>query len=177
MSLTGFAFGLRQAAIAPWLAPETWGTMVTLLSCDMINEDVDTVSGILKGNDRYTDVAAYNIAGAFKLKIGFNEMSIYNILTGEALQDSSPTSQSLVYGIDDRPYFGLIGQIKQTSGGGDLQLFMPKCKIMSKVTYSGQFGQYVTPELDGICIYDTAVYGISKIIKHSTAVNPTIPPT
>lgn len=178
MSLTGYSFGLEEAWIATWNGQATFGTAVQLVACEIFDVSFETVSGELKGDDQIIDVFAKTISGKIRIKFGFNNLNVIPILTGDVQTTSSPTSDNVVFSNTVRPYFAIIGRIDQSQGGGDLQLFIPKCKItgaFGPLTMS--FGNYLTPQLDAMAITDGAPYRMGKLIKHATATTPTIPPT
>lgn len=178
MSLTGYSFGLEEAWIAPWSGQATYGTAIQLVACEIFDVTFDTVNGELRGDDQIIDVFAKTISAKIRIKFGFNDLAVLPILTGETVVDSSPTSKSVVFHNTVRPYFGIVGRIDQSQGGGDIQLFIPKAKItggFGPLTMS--FGNYLTPQLDAMAITDGSPYYMGKLIKHATATTPTIPPT
>jgi hypothetical protein len=175
MSLTGYVFGLYDAVIAPWSSPQTWGTSLNVGSVDLMNVDFDTVNGILHGNDQINDVHAKVISAKCKLRIAFNDLAVWACLSGETVVNSDPTAEAMVFGATNRPYFGLAGRIDQTQGGGDLQIFIPKLKIIGPISYAAEYGKYITPEMEATGVKDSTVYGFGKLIKHATATTVQIP--
>ena len=131
MTIQGYVFGLYDAKIAAWQAPQTWGAAQDLVSVDMMATDFETVQGILHGNDQVMDVHARVISAKLKVRVAFNTLAVWAILSGESVVDSSPTSQSMVFGATNRPYFGLAGRIDQTQGGGDLQIDRKSTRLNS----------------------------------------------
>lgn len=177
MAISAFSFGANAAKIAAWQNPSNWGTTIDLQAVRMIVVNFQTVNGILEGDDIISDTHAKIISVQLRLQFAFKDLDVWNVLTGQAVVDSSPTSESMVIGGVNMPYFGLSGKALHTSGGGDVHIFVPKCKILEGLSYGMEYGAYHTPEVQATGIVDSALYGAFRVIQHATEASLTLPPT
>ena len=81
----------------------------------------------------------------------------------------------MIFGRDNMQYFALCGRVDSTEGGGDMHIFIPKCKLMEGFGLTMEKGRYVTPEITAMAVYEGETYGMAKVIQHSTAQAVTIP--
>lgn len=176
MAINSYKFGLNDAKIAAWNNPESYGTAVDLESVSVMIVSVQTESGTLEGDDIITDAHAKNQSAQVQFTFGFKDLDVLAILTG-VTNTTSDYNESMIFGRDNMPYFAICGRIDATSGGGDTQLFLPKVKLMEGLSFSAKKGQYMTPEITAMALYEGATYGILKTINNATATSVTIPPT
>lgn len=98
MAISAFSFGANAAKIAAWQNPSNWGTTIDLQAVRMIVVNFQTVNGILEGDDIISDTHAKIISVQLRLQFAFKDLDVWNVLTGQAVVDSSPTSESMVIG-------------------------------------------------------------------------------
>lgn len=171
-----YKFGIVDAKIASWTAAQTWGTPYDLDGVQMMTVDVNTVSGVLEGDDEIKDAHAKIISANVRVRFAFASMQVYNILTGQAYTDSGSV-ETMTLAPGNMRYFGICGRLDHTDGVGDAHLFLGKCKVMEGFTLGGEYGRYVTPELNCLALNEGVVYGVFRVIEHDTAQAVTIPPT
>jgi hypothetical protein len=171
-----YFFGLDDVKIAGWNSAENWDAAVDLKGVHEISLELNTVNGVLEGDDEILAAHAKIISGSFSTRFAFETLAPYAILTGNSVSDSVSTD-SIIFDTTDNPYFGLCGRILDVDGAKDLHLFLPKAKVMESITIGGQYGQFVTPQVSGRLVRDGATYGVCKLIIHDTAQAVTIPPT
>lgn len=177
MTINAYKFGLYDAKIAVWNAAESYGTAQDVVSVQLMGVTFQNESGTLEGDDIITDVHSVTQSVEVRLRFGFNDLEVYEILTGATNTESSPDSESMIIGRQSMPYFALCGRVDATEGDGDTQVFLPKVKIMEGFSISMEKGTYVTPEITAMAVYEGTTYGMGKIINHNTAQAITIPPT
>lgn len=176
MTINAFKFGLNDCKVAPWNGVESYGTAVDVESVQMFGFELQTESGELEGDDITTDVHAKIQSANVRFRFAFKDLAVLAVLTGVSHVES-PYNESMKFGRDNMPYFAVCGRADATSGGGDTQVFVPKCKLLDAFSLGFEKGSYVTPEIAGKAVYEGSTYGIGKIINNATAQNVTIPPT
>lgn len=176
MANNSFYFGLSDCKIAAWNNPQNYGTAVDVESVQMMVVEVQTENGTLEGDDSITDVHAKIQALQVRFRMGFKDLDVLAVLTGLTNTDST-TTESMIITNTNMPYFAICGRIDATSGGGDMQIFVPKAKVMEGFTLSMEKGSYMTPEFTAMAVYEGSTYGAAKFIKHATAQAVTLPPT
>ena len=177
MAITqSFMYGLSDAKIAVWNAAQSYGTALDVESVKVFGVELDMESGELEGDDIITDSHSKIQAANIKLSFGFKDNDVLAILTG-VTNTVSTSTESMIFGRDNMPYFALCGRVDKTTGGGDMWLFIPKVKIMSGLNFNLAKGAYVEEDISARAHYESTVYGVMKLIHHQTATTVTIPPT
>lgn len=171
-----YKFGISDARIATWNNDQNWGSAVDLVGVQMMAVKLDTVSGILNGDDEIKDVHAQTISATLRVRFAFNSLDVFAVLTGETHTDSG-ADETMIFGTTNMPYFGIVGRIDHTEGSGDVHFFCGKAKITDGFEWSAEYGGYITPELTIMAVYEGTAYGIFRVIEHGTAETPTIPPS
>lgn len=177
MTINAAKFGLNDAKIAVWNSAENYGTAVDVWSVQMMGVEFATESGTLEGDDIITDVHAKVQSVNFTIRFGFKDLDVLEVLTGVTNTESTPNSETMKFGRDNMPYFALCGRADATEGGGDTQIFLPKCKLLEGFSLSMEKGTYMTPEISGISVYEGTLYGTGWLINNNSAQSVTIPPT
>jgi hypothetical protein len=176
MAVEGFSFGLRDAKIAPWTAPGTYGTAVDVESIRVFNAQMETTSGRLEGDDKRTSLYAVPVGGTVQLQFGFKTLDVLAKMSGLTVADST-TAKALTWIWQPYPYFGIIAQVYQEDAVGAYDLFIPKCKIMGNLQFGNlAYGQFWSQTVDAEFIEDDSQYGFARVIARATAVALTIPP-
>ncbi len=177
MTINAFHFGLNDCKIAVWNSSQNYGTAVDVESIRLMGVNFQNESGQLEGDDVITDVHSRTQSVEVRLAFGFKDLDVLEVLTGVTNTESGATSENMIIGRASMPYFAICGRADSTEGGGDVQIFIPKCKIMEGFGVSMEKGTYITPEITAMAVYEGTTYGMGKIINHATAQNVTIPPT
>jgi hypothetical protein len=177
MTYNAFKFGLNDVKVASWVATESYGSAVDVESVQMSGVDIETEQGTLEGDDIITDVHAKIQNIRFRIRFGFKDLDLVAALTGITITDSDPNAQVLPIARDNMAYFALCARADATSGGGDTQIWLPKLKLLDGFSFSMEKGQYMTPEMAGIGVYEGTTHGMGWIINNATAQSVTIPPT
>lgn len=176
MAINSFKYGLRDCKIAPWISTGVWGAAVDVLAIQLVGFEETTSNGILQGDDVEIDSHAKPISANVRIRFGFNDLEVISVLTGITL-GAYTNYEMITFGQDDHAYFGICGQVYATHDGGDTQIFVPKVKLIEGLSFTFEFGAYVTPEISCKAHYDGSTYGIGKLISNKTAQTVTIPPT
>lgn len=171
-----YKFGIFDAKVAVWNSAQNWGSAQDLDGVQMMQVTLNTVNGVLEGDDQIKDVHAKTISVSVRLRFAFATLAVYEILTGDSHTDSGDV-EDIVFTVRNMPYFGICGRMDHTEGGGDFHLFVGKCKIMEGFSLSFEYGRYATPELNCMAVNESSTYGLFKVIEHDTAQAVTIPPT
>lgn len=169
-----FHFGLKGGSVAVWNGINVYGTPLAI-KVNNASVELRTVNGELELNDRIEDVHAKIIAATVSCRFGFENLQAYEIFTGITRADSTPDSESLVIGENNMPYLAMSFRVDWTSGAGALYLFFPKLKAVQGFTLSPSYGQFVTPEMQLTAVYESALYGMGKFIRKTTATAVTVP--
>jgi hypothetical protein len=177
MGVNAPKFGLYDAKIAVWNSEANYGTAVDVWSVQMMGVTFNTENGQLEGDDIITDVHAKIQSINFSLRFGFKDLDVLEVLTGVTNTESGSNSNTMKFARDNMPYFALCGRADATEGGGDTQVWIPKCKLLEGFSLSLEKGTYMSPEINGIAVYEGSTYGMGWIINNSTAQSVTIPPT
>ena len=170
------SFGLNDAKVATWNSASNWASAVDLYGVQQMEITVNTINGTLEGDDQILDAHAKIISVNMRVRFAFSSLSVLGTITGITVTDSGSV-ETMTFDADDMPYFGMCGKINETSGGGDRHFFVPKMKIMEGFSVGGEYGNYMTPEVQGMGLRDSDEYGFLRIYKHDTAQAVTIPPT
>ncbi len=177
MTTKAYKFGLNDCKVATWEGEETYGPAVDVESIQLMGVEFNTESGQLEGDDIITDAHAKIQSVTVRIRFGFKDLDVLEVLTGVTNTESAPNSESMIFGRDNMPYFAINGRVDSTEGGGDMHIFIPKCKLMEGFGLSMEKGRYITPEITAMAVYEGETYGMAKVITHATATNVTIPPT
>lgn len=174
-----YGFGLKDCQIAT-LTDEsgpTWDTAVDVAAIQMMGVTLNMISAELEGDDEIVDAHAKIISGTLQMRFGFgaNHIEIWGVLVGKAHVDSG-NDDYLVISSENPDYFGVCGKVEDTSEGGDLHIWAPKCKLMEGLSLQAQYGQYMTPEMNVRCLRLNDTHGIIVPIHHETATDVVIPP-
>lgn len=170
-----FLFGLEDVKVAAWNSAENWGSAYDLNGAHMMQVELQTVNGILEGDDEIKDAHAKVISGSMQVRFAFDDLNVLGVITGQTVTDSASVN-AITFDTTDLPYFGICGKLSNTGDAGCSMLFAPKVKIMEGFRVGGQYGQYTTPELTATMIRDSAVYGVYKIFQYTADQTVTIPP-
>lgn len=176
MTINAYKFGLNDCKVAPWSAAESYGTAVDVESIQLMGVEFNTESGQLEGDDIITDAHAKIQSVTVRIRFGFKDLDVVEVLTGVTNTESAPDTESMIFGRDNMQYFALCGRVDSTEGGGDMHIFIPKCKLMEGFGLTMEKGRYITPEITAMAVYEGATYGMAKVIQHNTAADVVIPP-
>jgi hypothetical protein len=177
MTYNAFKFGLNDAKVANWVAAESYGTAVDVEAVTMSSVTLETESGQLEGDDIIIAVHAKIQNVRFRIKFGFKDLDLVAAMTGQTVTDSDPNAQVLPIGRDNMAYFALCARIDAVEGGGDTQLWIPKCKLLDGFEFAAEKGAWITPEMAGIGVYEGTTHGMGWIINNAVAQTVTCPPT
>jgi hypothetical protein len=144
-------------------------------SVQLIGIELQFDSGTLEGDNVITDVASNLQSVGFRIRFGFKDLEVLEILTG-IVNTESTYNESMILNRATMPYFAVCGKVLATEGGGDTHIFLPKCKLTENFGLSMEKGAYITPEIPAMAVYEGATYGMGKIINNATAKAVTIPP-
>lgn len=171
----GTPFGLADAKIAEYQAPDIYGTLSDVMSVEMANGIIQLVSGIGRGDDRITVAVAVVEGSQVQLRFTGMNLSTLAILTGKTVTTIDDTNQLQFVGGEHMPYFGLI--VKALSADlSDTWVFWPKCKIMENFqVFRGEYGGLSTTEVTIQCVPDD-IWGLSNLITHPSSVAITVMP-
>lgn len=173
-------FGLNDVKIATWNGTNDYDDEVDVPSVQMMGTTLQVVSAQLEGDDEITATASRAIGGQIQLRFGSISMTALEVLLGQSATSSvsSPNEvkQLQIDGGDNLPYFGIVGLALAEEGGGDTQIFLPKCRITSDVQIAMlQYGQFAIPEMTVQAVSD-GTWGIVNVVQHETTTAIAIPP-
>lgn len=176
--MADFGFGIYDCKIAALTDPSvpTYDTAVDVEVIQLMGVSIDMISAMLEGDDGIADVHSKPISGQVRMRFGFgrNHLAVWAILLNKPSVDSGDDTY-LVIGDENPDYFGVCGRINHTSGGGDLHIWMPKCKLMEGLSLEAQYNSYMTPEVSVKALKLNDTHGMIVPIMHETAVPVAIP--
>jgi len=172
----GYIFGVDDLKVATWNSAENYGTATDVDAVSLMSVTLNTVSGILEGDDMIKDAHAKIISATVRVRLAFSSLTVYSILTGTDVTDSA-TVDRLPFDTENLPYFALAGRMLPTEGSGDIHFFLPKVKLMEGFEIAAEYGRYATPELSMTAVREGTTYKLFNIYEHATAQAVTIPPT
>lgn len=170
-----YRFGISDAKIALWTAEASWSTVYDLDGINTAELTLETLSGILEGDDAIKAVFTKVRSVSARIQFAFSSLNILALLTGNTVDDS-PTVDSLIVGVDNIPYVGLAWMVDHDSGGGADIFFCPKIKPTEGFAIGGQYGQFITPQITMMGVYDGTAYGAYRHYVYDTKPTLTIPP-
>lgn len=134
-----------------------------------------------QGDSRITATAAQAISIDVQFDFYGLTFAVLAILTGISSSTSGAggtLENYMNWGNFRFPYWGIIGQAWAAENVGDTLVFLPKCKVMSGLSWRLEFGKIVAPSFKGTAIYDDYTQTMIEIIERATANQPVvIPPT
>jgi len=169
-------FGIRDAKIAKWNSAGSYGSLVDVMSIQMMSVTMQQVSAQLEGDDEITATASRAIGGQVQMRFGGANLESLAVMLGITVGTISSVDQLQIAGGDVMPYFGIIGKFNAEEGGGDTWAFLPKAKITSDFTLlQGEYGSFAIPEVTVQLVSDED-YGVINLITHPTALDITVMP-
>lgn len=173
-------FGLNDCKLAAYTDTNTYSAAVDVFSVQMVNFNMRTVQAELTGDDQITAIAARAIAGQIELRFGGVSLAALEVMLGLTATSSVASPSNVknlrIGGGTSLPYFGLIAKSLAAEGGGQLELWIPKAKIMSDVQLVQlEYGVFSTNTVTLMCVPDET-YGLASLIEVETARAITIPP-
>lgn len=178
----GPSFGLNDAKIAVNNLDGTFGTLVDVPSVQMMGVNPQTVNAQLEGDDTITDTHARLISVQVTLRFGSINIAALEVITGLSkvlggqVANNDQQEQLLFTGLNF-PYFGITGMAEATSAtGGNVQIFVPKVKIMEGFELTLEYGNYSIPNLTAMAVYDDDYAGIMSVIESEAAFAIAMPP-
>lgn len=175
------SFGLKDCKVAGWTSAGVYtSTGVDVPSVQMLSTMLHTVTAELTGDDTITATAARAISGEVKLRFGSVSIAVLEVLFGltatSSIASPNRVKQFKIPGGTRFPYFGLGGIALAEEGVGDLEVFMPKCKITGDITLVHlEYGMFAIPDLT-VRAVDDATFGIINVIEHEAALTVVVIP-
>lgn len=176
----GPPFGLNDCAIAAYTATNTYGNEVDVYSVQALNVTMRTVQAELNGDDKITAVASRPIAAQITFRFGGVSLAALEVMTGNTATSSVASPNNIknfrLTGGEDMPYFGLIGKALGADAAGQVEVFIPKCKIMGDVNLVQlEYGTFSINEVTVMAVPDDT-YGLINIIEAEATRALAIPP-
>lgn len=173
-------FGLNDCRIAAYNDTDSYGSLVDIFSVQMVNFNTRVTQAELTGDDQITAIASRPIAGQIELRFGGVSLAALEVmlgLTATSSVDSPSNVKNLrIGGGNSLPYFGLCAKALAAEGGGQLELWIPKAKVMSDIQLVQlEYGVFSTNTVTLMCVPDET-YGLASLIEVETARTITIPP-
>jgi hypothetical protein len=163
-----YKFGLRQALIAKWNGPNSYGTVYALNAVNNAEIQLETTNAQLEGDDIIADTHAMpiNLSVTIEFGAGAQTMEVLSTLTGQNIT-SSGSDRYIKFGDGNFPYIGICMRVLETSGGGDNVLTVYKAKLNTGFSYSARYGGYVVPRIELMGV-DDGTNGFFRIFERTT---------
>lgn len=169
-------FGVRDCKVAVWNSAGSYGSLVDVMSIQMVSVTMQQSSAQLTGDDQITATAARAIGGQAQMRFGGCNLEALAVMLGITIGTISSVDQLMIEGGEDMPYFGVIAKYNAAEGGGDTWAYLPKAKIVSDFTLiQGEYGAFAIPEVTVQLVPD-ASYGAINLITHPTALDISVMP-
>lgn len=175
------SYGLKDAKVATWTSAGVYtSTGVDVPSVQMLSTTLQVVSKDLEGDDTITATATRAISGEVKLRFGSVSIAVLEVIFGinatSSVASPNRVKQLKIAGSTRFPYFGIGGIALAEEGSGDLEVFMPKCKVMGDVTLVQlEYGNFAIPDLT-LRAVDDATFSMINLIEHETALTVVVIP-
>lgn len=176
----GPPFGLSDAAVASYTATNTYGNEVDVYSVQAMNVTMRVAQAELTGDDKITAVASRPIAAQIEMRFGGVSLAALEVMTGNTATSSIASPSNIknfrIGGSEDFPYFGLVGKALGADAAGQVEVFIPKCKIMSDVQLVQlEYGTFSINTVTVMAVPDDT-YGLINIIEAEATRAIAIPP-
>lgn len=176
----GPPFGLNDVKVAAYTATNSYGTAADVYSVQALNTTLRMVQAELTGDDKITAIASRPIAGQAVLRLGGISLAALEIMTGNSATSSIASPNNVknfrISGAEDLPYFGLIGKALGADSSGQVEVWLPKCKIMSDINLIQlEYGTFSINEITVMLVPDDT-YGLINIIECEATRALAIPP-
>lgn len=175
--------GLADAKIGQWIntaGVTSYGTLVDLMSVQMMTSSITVTTAELTGDDRITATASRQVSGTIAVRFAGQLLEALAVITGQASVLSGTTPAQIehlrIAGGVRMPYFGIIGQALAEEGSGDMLVFAPKCKVTSDITLTNM--EYNTWQVAEFTVQavDDQDWGIINVIRRETTGAFIMPP-
>lgn len=175
--------GLADSKVGTWIntaGTTSYGTLVDVMSVQMMGSAIAVVSGELTGDDRITAQFSRLIAGNINVRFAGALLEVLAVVFGIAVVASGTTPNRIEHhrlvGGARLPYFGMIGQGLAEEGLGDMLVFAPKIKITSDITLTNmEYGAWQICEFTARAV-DDQDWGILNIVRRETTGTFVMPP-
>lgn len=172
--------GLDDAKIATWAVSGTYGSLVDVMSVQLMDTTIKVVNAQLEGDDQITANSTKIVGAMCKIRFGSLSMAAMAVLLGisKVTSGTTPNAQDAMtlVGGSQLPNFGLCGRAKASQGGGDLHVFLPKCQIMEDINLGSlEYGKFTITELTVYAVADEN-YDLINYIEHETVTVIAMPP-
>jgi len=174
-------FGLNDAKIATYTATDNYGSAVDVFSVQALNVTMRMTQAELTGDDQITAVASRPIAAQIEMRFGGVSIAALEVMLGITATSSIASPSNIkdlkVNGGIDLPYFGLVGKSLAAEGAGQLEIYIPKCRIMSDIQLVQlEYGVFSINSVTLTAIPD-ATYGLLSVIEAEAERVLAIPPS
>lgn len=173
-------FGLSDVKIASYTATNSYGSAVDVYSVQRVAVTTRMVQAELTGDDKITAVASRPIAAQVEFSFGGISLAALEVLFGNTATSSIASPNNIknwkVAGANDMPYWGLVGKALSADASGQIEVFIPKCRITGDVQLIQLgYGEFSINSVTAMAIPDET-YGLLSIIEAEAERAIAIPP-
>lgn len=182
----GPAYDIDELYVAANNGDGTFGTPVRVPGINSLRIRKNLKSQTGRGNAQIVamrgQIESYNVTFT-----GIHlDQDVLAVLTGSPTYLSGTTPnrvKSQTFHNENMPAFGVVGR-SIAGDGGDVQYFLPYCRLMESIEANASYNEFVMPELGGMAIGDPVLLdpkNTSKplfyaLVEHETLTDIAFPP-
>lgn len=174
MALQTFHRGVADLKFATWTSEGVYGTAYDVLGVRNFTLTLELESGQLEGDDAILDRFSKIVGANFGFEQAAVDLDVIEMITGNTLV-SNAAYEDLLLDETSLPFVAVAAKIEASSGGKDLHIFLPKCKMSGNFELQAQYGQYMLPKADFQAVREGDTNGVGRARKFTAATALEIP--
>ena len=174
MALKTFHRGVADLKFATWNSEGSYGTAYDVLGVRNFSMTLEIESDQVEGDDAVLDRFSKVIAANFTFEQAAVDLEVVQMMTGNTLV-SNASYEDLTFEENSMPYLAVAVKVESSSGGKDLHIFLPKCKVSGNLNLQAGYGQYMLPSADFQAVKEGDTNGIGHARKFAASTALEIP--
>lgn len=175
MASKTFHRGLRQLAIAAWVAENSYGPFYTILGGRNMSIQWQNETDELGGDDKILDRFSKLTSVTVSIEQASVDFTVIDMLLGGTLVSGVPYEDFMIAETDEVPYVAIAGKVVGSGGSSDLHIFCPKCKLSGNLQLTAQYQTYIIPQAEFQGVYEGTINGMMRLRKFSAPTALEIP--
>lgn len=174
MALKTYHRGIRDMKVATWTSANVYGTAMDVLGARNMSVEWVVETDELRGDDVVLDRFTKVVAVTVRIEMASVDLELLDVITGGTYVTNAAYDDLKITEADDAPYFAVAGRVV-SSTQGDLQIFVPKCKLAGNLQLSAQTDTYMIPQAEFQGVNEGTVNGIVRFRNFAVAAGLEIP--
>jgi len=167
--------GIRQMALAPWIAENSYGTAYQIKGARNMSVEWVVETDELMGDDVSLDQYAKITSVTVRLEQAAVDLAIVDYLLGGTLVSNADYEDFMIGENDEIPYIAIAGKIVGSGGGSDLHVFVPKAKLSGNLAMSATTGSYMLPNAELRGVQEGTINNMMRMRKFTAITGLEIP--